>query len=205
MKGPSWASALGVDTFAVASPTERPSTAIGCPRRFRHHLCDRGRARDIIDIIAEYSHRPLPVVLTIPDSSGKRARPWSSIRRTVERASAPTSCSGKKGMPDMNPGRSRNDRQSFGAAGRAEGMAGAKMYDGRVSTSSIGEIIEMRGDSRIHRLTRKRRVGPYSRSSPQASRSRLSSARDSSDPSMTESSAHWTGSGLAMATGSQGA
>ena len=56
-----------------------------------------GVASDIIDIIAEYSHRPLPVVLTIPDSSGKRGAAMEKIRRTVERALGADILFGKEG------------------------------------------------------------------------------------------------------------
>ena len=90
--------ALGVDTFAVASPTEAAEALRSAARGdFAIIYVTEGVASDIIDIIAEYSHRPLPVVLTIPDSSGKRGAAMEKIRRTVEKALGADILFGKEG------------------------------------------------------------------------------------------------------------
>jgi len=56
-----------------------------------------GYAGEIIDTMTEYSRKPLPVVLTIPDISGHRGAAMEKIRRTVEKALGADILFGKEG------------------------------------------------------------------------------------------------------------
>ncbi len=90
--------ALGVDTYAVATGAEARETLRSTARgQYAIIYVTEGVASDIIDTITEYSHKPLPVVLTIPDSSGKKGAAMEKIRRTVEKALGADILFGKEG------------------------------------------------------------------------------------------------------------
>jgi V/A-type H+-transporting ATPase subunit F len=90
--------ALGVDTFAVATAHEARETLRAAARgQYAIIYVTEGVASDIIDTITEYGHKPLPVVLTIPDSSGKKGAAMEKIRRTVEKALGADILFGKEG------------------------------------------------------------------------------------------------------------
>ena len=90
--------ALGVDAFAVASAAEADEALRSAAHRdYAIIYVTEGYASEIIDTITEYSHRPLPVVLSIPDSSGKKGAAMEKIRRTVEKALGADILFGKEG------------------------------------------------------------------------------------------------------------
>lgn len=90
--------ALGVSVFPVGSGEEADAALRAAARSdYAVIYITEGYAGEIIDTITEYSRKPLPVVLTIPDISGHEGAAMEKIRRTVEKALGADILFGKEG------------------------------------------------------------------------------------------------------------
>jgi V/A-type H+-transporting ATPase subunit F len=90
--------ALGVSVFPARSGKEAETALRAAARQdYAVIYITEGYAGEIIDVITEYSRKPLPVVLTIPDLSGNRGAAMEKIRRTVEKALGADILFGKEG------------------------------------------------------------------------------------------------------------
>ncbi|MBP7110821.1 MAG: V-type ATP synthase subunit F [Firmicutes bacterium] len=56
-----------------------------------------GLAKDMLDEFVKYAKKPLPIVLTIPDSGGDTGAAMAKLRRTVEKALGADILFGKEG------------------------------------------------------------------------------------------------------------
>ncbi|MEA4883532.1 MAG: V-type ATP synthase subunit F [Clostridia bacterium] len=90
--------ALGVSVFPVKDSTEAEAALRSAAREgFAVIYITEGHASSIIDVITEYSRKPLPVVLTIPDQGGNKGAALEKLRRTVEKALGADILFGKEG------------------------------------------------------------------------------------------------------------
>ncbi|MCR4425811.1 MAG: V-type ATP synthase subunit F [Firmicutes bacterium] len=90
--------ALGVSVFPVSDERAAEERLHALAREdYAAIFITEGFAKGIIDAITEYSKRPLPVVLTIPDNRGNTGAALEKIRRTVERALGADILFGKEG------------------------------------------------------------------------------------------------------------
>lgn len=79
--------ALGVSVFPVSDDKQAEEALRACARQdYAAIYITEGYASGIIDVITEFSRKPLPVVMTIPDNRGNTGAGMEKIRRTVERA-----------------------------------------------------------------------------------------------------------------------
>jgi V/A-type H+-transporting ATPase subunit F len=90
--------ALGLTVMPAADSTE--ATALLKKAADSGHaviFITEGLAGDMLDSIASYSRKPLPIVLSIPDNEGNAGAALAKLRRTVEKALGADILFGKEG------------------------------------------------------------------------------------------------------------